>query len=305
MANGPAYVVSEASLERRLDDVRKSAAGSVHGLFGPSSISWRVNRESALFLAAGRAALLQLAHPWVAAAIAEHSTTLADPIGRFHRTFRVMFTMVFGSLGQALAASRGLHRRHSGIRGKLPEAVGLFAEGSCYEANEMAALRWVYATLVDSALVAYNLVLPSLNEAEREQFYHESQTMAALFGIPRNCLPANWMEFKAYFDSTCESNLLTVGPGACDMAHQLQRGRDHGCGRRSGIARSPHTCFHRAYERNFSSSIENVKSVLPFAQCAGCRRSIGACLIAFASLAPIRKRRPNSAENSALVCRCD
>ena len=73
-----------------------------------------------------------------------------------------MFTMVFGSLEQALAAVATSARRHSSIRGKLPEAVGRFAEGSPYEANEIAALRWVYATLVDSALVAYELVLPPL-----------------------------------------------------------------------------------------------------------------------------------------------
>ena len=168
--------------------------------------------------------MLQLAHPWVAAAIAEHSTTLRDPIGRFHNTFRVMFTMVFGSLEQALAASRRLHRRHSGIRGSLPEAVGQFAEGSFYEANEIAALRWVYATLVDSALLAYELVLPPLGQSEREQYYDESKTMASLFGISRDCLPLRWLEFKADFDSTCESNLLAVGQGGREMAHQLQRG---------------------------------------------------------------------------------
>ncbi len=217
-------VVSEAALERLLDEVRNSAACSAHGIFGPASISWKVNRESALFLAAGRAALLQLAHPWVAAAISEHSTALGDPIGRIHQTFRVMFTMAFGSLEQALAASRRLHRRHSSIRGNLSEAVGRFAEGSSYEANEIAALRWVYATLVDSALVAYELVLPPLTEPEREQCYQESRTMAALFGIPRNCLPLHWLEFKADFNSTCESSLLGVGPGTRDMAHQFQRG---------------------------------------------------------------------------------
>src|SRR5580704_8180412 len=189
MANCPAYVVSEASLKRHLDEVRNSAAGSAHGVFGPTSISWKVNRESALFLAAARAALLQLAHPWVAAAIAEHSTTLTDPVGRFHQTFRVMFTMVFGSLEQALAASRRLYRRHSGIRGELPEAVGHFAKGAAYEANEIDALRWVYATLVDSALIAYELVLPPLTGAEREQYYEESKTLAALFGISRDYLP--------------------------------------------------------------------------------------------------------------------
>jgi uncharacterized protein (DUF2236 family) len=224
MANDPATVVSEAALEHQFEQVRNSAAGPEHGIFRPSSISWKVNRESALFLGAGRAALLQLAHPWVAAAISEHSTTLRDPISRFHQTFRVMFTMVFGSLEQALAASQYLHRRHSSIRGKMPEAVGRFAEGSPYEANEIAALRWVYATLVDSALVAYELVLPPLTDVEWGRYYEESKMMAGLFGIPCNCLPLNWSEFKAYFESACESSLLAVSSATCDMARQLQRG---------------------------------------------------------------------------------
>src|SRR5664279_5402186 len=122
MAGGPSQTVSAGDLEDRLAQLQGGGLQPSTGIFGPASISWKVNRESALFLAAGRAALLQLAHPWVAAAISEHSTTLGDPIGRFHRTFRVMFTMVFGSLEQALGASRRLQRRHSSIRGKLPAA---------------------------------------------------------------------------------------------------------------------------------------------------------------------------------------
>ena len=51
-----------AAVERGVADPRA-------GIFGPQSISWRINRESALFLGAGRAALLQLAHPWVATAL--------------------------------------------------------------------------------------------------------------------------------------------------------------------------------------------------------------------------------------------
>src|SRR3712207_6130795 len=102
--------IEAADLERQLADVRASAAGEAEGVFGPASLLWRVDRESALFLGAGRALLLQLAHPWVAAGIAQHSTTLADPIGRFHRTFEIMFTLVFGSLDQAVEAARRLHR---------------------------------------------------------------------------------------------------------------------------------------------------------------------------------------------------
>jgi uncharacterized protein (DUF2236 family) len=73
-------------------------------------VTWRIDREAAIFLGAGRALLLQLAHPWIAAAIDPHSRTFADPIGRFHRTFGVVFTMVFGDLDESLSAARQLHR---------------------------------------------------------------------------------------------------------------------------------------------------------------------------------------------------
>jgi uncharacterized protein (DUF2236 family) len=144
------------------------------GFFGPGSITWRVNRESAVFLGAGRAALLQLAHPWVAAALGQHSTLLHDAIGRFHSTFRVIYTMLFGTRAQATEASRQLYQLHTGIRGELPQAVGPYPQGEHYEANEAAALRWVYATLVESATLAYEFVLPPLTSADRQQYYEES-----------------------------------------------------------------------------------------------------------------------------------
>ena len=123
-------MVSEDDFESALDFARATAAGPVEGHFGAESLTWRIDREAVIFLGAGRALLLQLAHPWVAAAIARHSRTFADPIGRFHRTFGNVFTMVFGSLDQSLAAARQLHRRHAGITGHLPEAIGPFEKGS-------------------------------------------------------------------------------------------------------------------------------------------------------------------------------
>ncbi|MGC2111710.1 MAG: oxygenase MpaB family protein [Candidatus Korobacteraceae bacterium] len=224
MQDDSTQVVSALDLERLLATVNSSALNPAEGIFGPGSVSWKVNRESALFLAAGRAALLQLAHPWVATAIAEHSRTLHDPIGRFHHTFRVMFTMAFAPVGSALAAARHLHRRHASIRGTLPESAGRFAQASRYEANDLAALRWVYATLVDSSLIAYELVLPKLSASEVEQYYAESKKTAALFGIPSDCLPKDWQAFRYYFAAMLQSDELGVGPSARQMAHQLQAG---------------------------------------------------------------------------------
>lgn len=201
-------------------------AHHIHGLFGPDSVSWRVNRESALFLAAGRASLLQLAHPWVAAALERHSSLRDDPLARFHNTFRLIFPMIFGTQQQALGASRYLYRLHTRIRGTLPNTVGDHAQGSPYQANEVQALLWVFATLVDSALVAHDAVLPPLTAPEREHYYADSIRLAALFGIPPSALPANWEAFTAYMQQMIRSSQL----GADRLACELARGVLHGTG---------------------------------------------------------------------------
>ncbi|HZT51251.1 MAG TPA: oxygenase MpaB family protein, partial [Stellaceae bacterium] len=96
-------IVHTAAFEAELARVAAAAPDACAGVFGPQSMTWRVEREAALFLGAGRALLLQLAHPSVAAAVRDHSRALADPIGRFHGTFDTVFTMVFGSRDDALA----------------------------------------------------------------------------------------------------------------------------------------------------------------------------------------------------------
>jgi uncharacterized protein (DUF2236 family) len=217
-------LVSSTDSEALLAAVEARTSDRNAGIFGPDSVSWRINRESALFLGAGRAALLQLAHPWVATALAQHSSLLNDPIKRFHGTFRVVFTMVFGSLDQALAVARQLHAMHTRIRGELPEGVAGWSRGSHYEANEIAALRWVYSTLVESAVLACECALAPLTQAEREQYYAESRTLAGLFGIPSEALPATWDSFAAYNEQMHASSVLGVSGAARAMAHSLLAG---------------------------------------------------------------------------------
>jgi uncharacterized protein (DUF2236 family) len=221
---GKFEIVDADVLERELDRVRAAAAGQIPGVVGPGSLTWKVNREAALFLGAGRALLLQLAHPWIAAAIEQHSDTFANPISRFHRTFSTMFTMAFGTLDQSLGAARALHRRHATINGRLPSTAGPFPAGSFYCANAVPALRWVHATLVDTALVAHALVLPPLPHEERELYWSESRLLAGLFGIPEAALAPNWPAFAAYVGAMAESETLTVTDTARVMAHRLLAG---------------------------------------------------------------------------------
>jgi uncharacterized protein (DUF2236 family) len=221
--------VSPHDSESLLASVAPQTHDPLAGIFGPASLSWRINRESALFLGAGRAALLQLAHPWVVAALADHSTVMNRPIARFHNTFRIVFTMVFGTLDQALAASRHLYSLHTRIRGEMPEDVARWSCGSPYEANEIAALRWVFATLVESAVLAHDCVLGPLPATDLEQYYAEWKTLAALFGLPAASLPVNWQEFTAYnramhAPADPGTGELGVSGTARAMAHNLMKG---------------------------------------------------------------------------------
>jgi uncharacterized protein (DUF2236 family) len=172
----------------------------------------------------GQAVPLQLAHPYVAAAIAEHSRTLGDPIGQFHRTFNITFTLVFGTLDEALLTARHLHQRHSAIQGVPPKAVGPFAAGTRYRANDVAALRWVYATLIETALMAHDLVLPAMAAQERELHYGESCRFAALFGVPASALPPDWTGFATYCEAMRQPHSLVVSDAARAIAAEIFAG---------------------------------------------------------------------------------
>lgn len=216
--------VGEGDLEHELAIIRDRGAENCTGVFGLGSMMWHIDKQAAIFLGAGRALLLQLAHPWVAAAIAQHSRVLADPIGRFHGTFNLMFTMVFGTTEQALAAARRLHRRHAHIGGKLAEAAGSFAAGSRYRANDLAALGWVHATLIDTALVAHELVHPPLSAEDRERYWGEARVFAAFFGIPPDTLPLSWVDFVGYNHNMWRSDVLTVSDEARKIAGAVLSG---------------------------------------------------------------------------------
>jgi uncharacterized protein (DUF2236 family) len=206
-----ATLIREADLENQLSVLQGSDSHpDMNGLFGPASLLWKVNRESLVFLGAGRALLLQLAHPWVAAAIADHSDVVNAPLTRFHRTFSAMFSMVFGTKDQALSAARKLYRRHAAVRGILADAAGPFPAGTPYWANDREVLQWVHSTLIETAILVYEMTLSPLAEEEREGFCRESCRFAGLFGLSSSSLPSDWTAFTNYTQAMRQSDTLTV-----------------------------------------------------------------------------------------------
>lgn len=231
--------VSREDLEAMLGALRAETSDPRAGLYGPGSMTWRVNREAVILLGGGRAALLQLAHPFVAHAIDQHSATKTDPIGRFRRTFQNVFAMVFGDLDRAEEHARRVHAVHSRIRGAIDEHVGPYARGERYAANDEAALFWVQATLIDTALQVHEQLVRPLTPAERERYYAESRRFARLFGIPDRAMPPDFGAFRDYVDGMLHGTTLAVGRPALELRRfLLQPPR---------AVHAPMTAWYRAY----------------------------------------------------------
>lgn len=191
------------------------------GLFGPESITWRVGREAVLLLGGGRALLMQVAHPLVAAGVADHSDFRADPLGRLRRTLDAVLTVAFGSSSEARAAARRVQRIHDGVRGSLAEDGGRWAARTPYAANDPELLLWVHATLVDTAVQVYERYVGPLSAEERARYYEESKVTARAFGVPKSVLPPTMDAFSAYLERTIAA--LTVTATARDIAASVLR----------------------------------------------------------------------------------
>ncbi len=214
-------IVNRHHLEASLERVRARTRNPAAGIHGPGSTAWQLQKEAVVFLGSLRAALLQLAHPYVAYAIDQHSKTRTDVQGRFQRTFMNVFAMVYGDLDTALAAARTVHRVHTRINGVIPADVGPFKAGHRYHANESSALLWVYATLVHTVIEVHGLVLGPLSAATKDAYYRDSTSFALLFGIPLDELPADYPGFEDYVQRMLASDTLTVSEPALDMSKFL------------------------------------------------------------------------------------
>jgi uncharacterized protein (DUF2236 family) len=181
------------------------------GLYADDSITRRVNRENILLLGGGRALLMQLAHPLVAAGVDEHSDFRTHPIRRLRRTVHMTMAIIFGDRETALAAARGVNHVHTRVR------------GSGYRALDPDLLIWVHATLVDSALVTYETFVGRLTDRERDDFYQESKLVGELLGIPRDRFPETRRDFDAYMEAMMASGPVQVDERAKELGRLVLR----------------------------------------------------------------------------------
>jgi len=189
-------------------------------LFSPENKIWQVDRELVLLLSGGRALLMQLAHPKIAAGVAEHSSFRDDPLGRLYRTMSAMWSIVFDEAGPARDALDRINTVHSRVHGTVPPTEPSYG-GMPYDAFDQALLLWVHATLIDSAMAAYELFVRPLRNDERARYYADSKKLARFFEISDRLIPASLKAFTAYMEWMLGGPAITVGPTARSLARDI------------------------------------------------------------------------------------
>lgn len=174
-----------------------------------------VNRERVLLLGGQRALLMQIAHPQVAAGVAEHSDFPARALQRLRRTLDLSLSLIYGTPAEADRAAGAIRAVHDRVSGE--------AGGAPYSANDPHLLLWVNATLVDTTLLVYERFVRPLDPDDRRRYYAESVEAAELFGIPRERIPPTLAGFERYVHDVLSGDELQATDHGRRLARHILR----------------------------------------------------------------------------------
>lgn len=197
------------SFERHRAAVRSRLLRSEHVHAGPDSITWKINREAVVVAGWGRAILLQLAHPSIAAGVHDHSSfrgSLRSSYRRLHSTVGAMLSLTFGDTEQMITAAAKINSIHDRVRGR----VGERAADEAYSAHDPGLQRWVHATLLESISLTYELLVRPLTLRERDRYCSEAAIMEPLLGMPAGWLPRDSAQLDTYMREMLAGGSIVV-----------------------------------------------------------------------------------------------
>jgi uncharacterized protein (DUF2236 family) len=191
---------------------------------GTRSVGWTLQREIVLVGAWGPAILLQLAHPLLARAIADHSSFREGRFGRltrFSRTLEAMLRLSFGTDAEARAVAARINAIHDRVHGALPSAAGAFPAGTVYSAHDPALLTWVHVTLVHMNLRVYELFVTPLSTAVKDRYCAEASWIEPHLGIPPGSVPRRLHDLDDYLDRMLCTDTIEVTDTARALANDV------------------------------------------------------------------------------------
>lgn len=164
------------------------------GLFGPSSVTWRIHEDPSMLLGGLRSLLLQALHPLALAGFDANSSYRVDPWGRLRRTGEWVATVTYGTTDEAETAGRRLRALHARL------APGVEPETRLpYRVDDPDLLLWVHCTEVESFLSTFRRSGGRLTDVEADAYVAEMRTSAALVGLDRGVAPATVAGIEGYF----------------------------------------------------------------------------------------------------------
>jgi len=187
-------------------------------------VTRQINGERLVLFGWTRAILLQIGHPLIAAGVAQHSTFRVGPLAplfRLHSTVRAMRAITFGDRQAQRIALSGIDAIHHRVHGELSEAVGPYPKGTRYSATDPSLLLWVHATLLESVVITYELLVGPLAPAEKDACCAESAWSAIELGADAASVPHTWLALERYLAAEHESGRVVVGPEARALAATL------------------------------------------------------------------------------------
>ena len=185
------------------------------------TIARQVNAERIVLFGWSRAILLQLAHPLVAAGVAEHSSFRSggtSSIVRLHHTIRAMLALTFGDEAGREAALNGIRAIHTRVHGVLRTTTGIYPAGTRYSAEDPNLVLWVHATLLESIPLVYSRLIRELTDRERDAYCADAASIAIELGARPGDVPRTWTQTLTYLEGMYFSGAICVGDEARQLA---------------------------------------------------------------------------------------
>lgn len=168
-------------------DVRRASRpspGHHHGDRDPALR--RFLADSTPVAAGGRAILLQIADPVVAAGVRRHSDFARRPQQRLAHTLMYVYAVVVGTPEDAAVAASFVMHAHRPVTG----------------ADDPDRQLWVAATLVDSALRTHRLLGSPVDDERAEDVLRAYAPIATALRVPAERWPDSMAAFERYWAST-------------------------------------------------------------------------------------------------------
>ncbi|SNR54569.1 Uncharacterized conserved protein, DUF2236 family [Haloechinothrix alba] len=166
---------------------------------GPESLTWRYFGDWRGILLALWAGSMQNMHPQLGAGVEEHSQFFTERFARLFRSLYPIYGVVYDGDRAATTARE--------VRGYHTEVSGVDRHGRQYHALTPETYYWAHATFFMGMIVFQDRLGEGLSEEAKRTLYEESVRWYGLYGMSMRPVPADWDEFRRYWEHMCTSVL--------------------------------------------------------------------------------------------------